>query len=97
MSKVEKIENFLKDWENKDSSTEDSYIRYKEWINSDGNIEELDFFDELENLLTNLSIKYNYINIGSFESPGYDATYDCLSVIDEEGNIHSFPIITEVY
>ena len=97
MKKVEKIENFLKDWENKDSSTEDSYIRYKEWINPDGNIEELDLFDELENLLTNLSIKYNYINIGSFESPGYDATYYCLSVIDEEGNIHSFPIITEVY
>ena len=97
MKKVEKIENFLKDWENKDSSTENSYIRYKEWINPDGNIEELDLFDELENLLTNLSIKYNYINIGSFESPGYDATYDCLSVIDEEGNIYSFPIITEDY
>ena len=97
MKKVEKIENFLKEWENKNSSTEDSYIRYKEWINPDGNIEELDLFDELENLLTNLSIKYNYINIGSFESPGYDATYDCLSVIDEEGNIRSFPIITEIY
>ena len=97
MKKVEKIENFLKDWENKDSSTENSYIRYKEWINPDGNIEELDLFDELENLLTNLNIKYNCINIGYFESPGYDSTYDCLSVIDEEGNIHSFPIITEVY
>ena len=97
MSKIEKIENFLKDWENNDSSTEDSYIRYKEWTNPDGNIEELDLFDELENLLTNLDIKYDCINIGSFESPGYDATYDCLSVIDEEGNIHSFPIITEVY
>ena len=97
MKKVERIENLLKEWENKNSSTEDSYIRYKEWTNPDGNIEELDLFDELENLLTNLDIKYDYINIGSFESPGYDATYDCLSVIDEEGNIHSFPIITEVY
>ena len=97
MEKVERIENFLKEWENKNSSTEDSYIRYKEWINPDGNIEELDLFDELENLLTNLDIKYNYTNIGSFESPGYDATYDCLSVIDEEGNIRSFPIITEIY
>ena len=97
MKKVERIENFLKEWENKNSLTEDSYIRYKEWTNPDGNIEELDLFDELENLLTNLDIKYDYINIGSFESPGYDATYDCLSVIDEEGNIHSFPIITEVY
>ena len=97
MSKVEKIENFLKEWENKNSSTEDSYIRYKEWINPDGNIEELDLFDELENLLTNLDIKYDYTSIGSFESPGYDAIYDCLSVIDEEGNIRSFPIITEAY
>ena len=97
MSKVEKIENFLKEWENKDSSTENSYIGYKEWINPDGNIEELDLVDELENLLTDLSIKYNYINIGYFESPGYDSIYNCLSVIDEEGNIHSFPIITEFY
>ena len=97
MNKIEKIENFLKDWENNDSSTSDSYIRYKEWTNPDGNIEELDLFDELENLLTNLDIKYDYTSVGSFESPGYDATYDCLSVIDEEGNIHSFPIITEVY
>ena len=97
MSKIEKLENFLKDWENENSSTEDSYIRYKEWINPDGNIEELDLFDELVNLLTNLDIKYDYTSIGSFESPGYDATYDCLSVIDEEGNIRSFPIITEFY
>ena len=97
MKNVEKIENFLKDLENNDSSTSDSYIRYKEWTNPDGNIEELDLFDELENLLTNLDIKYDYTSVGSFESPGYDATYDCLSVIDEEGNIHSFPIITEVY
>ena len=97
MSKVEKIENFLKEWENKDSSTEDSYIGYKEYINPDGNIEELDLVDELENLLTNLSIKYNYINVGYFESPGYDSLYNCLSVIDEEGNIHSFPIIIEFY
>ena len=97
MSKIEKIENFLKDWENENSSTENSYIRYKEWINLDGNIEELDFFDELENLLTNLDIKYDYTSIGSFESPGYDSTYYCLAVINEEGNICSFPIITEVY
>ena len=97
MSKIEKIENFLKEWENKNSSTEDSYIGYKEYINPDGSIEELDFVDELENLLTNLSIKYNYINVGYFESPGYDSLYNCLSVIDEEGNIHSFPIIIEFY
>ena len=97
MSKVEKIENFLKEWENKNSSTEDSYIRYKEWINPDGNIEELDLFDELENLLTNLSIKYNYTSVGYFESPGYDVIYNCLSVIDEEGNIRSFPIVMEFY
>ena len=97
MNKIEKIENFLKEWENNDSSTSDSYIRYKEWTNPDGNIEELDLFDELENLLTNLDIKYDYTSVGSFESPGYDATYYCLSVIDEEGNIHSFPIITEFY
>ena len=97
MKKVERIENFLKEWENKNSSTEDSYIRYKEWTNPDGNIEELDLSDELENLLTNLSIKYNYINVGYFESPGYDVIYECLSVIDEEGNIHSFPIIIEFY
>ena len=97
MSKIEKIENFLKEWKNNNSSTSDSYIRYKEWTNPDGNIEELDLFDELENLLTNLDIKYDYTSVGSFESPGYDATYDCLSVIDEEGNIRSFPIITEFY
>ena len=97
MSKVEIIREFLKDWENTNSSTSDSYIRYREWTNPDGNIEELDFFDELENLLTNLDIKYNYTSVGSFESPGYDATYACLAVINEEGNICSFPIISEIY
>ena len=97
MSKIEKIENFLKDWENENSSTSDSYIRYKEWTNPDGNIEELDLFDELENLLTNLSIKYKYTNDGYFEMAGYYLTYDCLSVISKENDVYTFPIITEIY
>lgn len=97
MNKVEKIREFLKDWENENTPTRNSYIRYKEWTNPDGNIEELDFFEELENLVTNLDIKYNYINIGYFESPGYDSTYDCLVVINENGDICSFPIVTEIY
>ena len=97
MSKVEKIREFLKDWENKNTPTRNSYIRYKEWTNPDGNVEELDFFEELENLVTNLDIQYDFINIGYFESPGYDSTYDCLVVINEEGGICSFPIVTEIY
>jgi len=97
MNKVEKIRKFLKDWENENTTTRNSYIRYKEWTNPDGNIEELDFFEELENLVTNLDIKYDYVNIGYFESPGYDSTYDCLVVINEEGSICSFPIVTEIY
>jgi len=97
MNKVEKIRKFLKDWENENTTTRNSYIRYKEWTNPDGNIEELDFFEELENLVTNLDIKYDYANIGYFESPGYDSTYDCLVVINEEGSICSFPIVTEIY
>ena len=97
MNKVEKIRKFLKDWENENTPTRNSYIRYKEWTNPDGNIEELDFFEELENLVTNLDIKYDYVNIGYFESPGYDSTYDCLVVINEEGSICSFPIVTEIY
>jgi len=97
MNKVENIREFLKDWKNENTSTQNSYLRYKEWVNPDGNIEELDFFEELENKLTILGVKYCYTCVGLFDSPGYDATYDCLVVINEQGEMDSFPIITEIY
>ncbi len=97
MEKVERIENFLKEWKDENNETKNYYIRYREWVNPDDDVEELDFFDELENLLTNLNIKYKYTNVAYFEMTGYDLTYDCLSVINEENDIYAFPIITEVY
>lgn len=97
MEKVERIENFLKEWKDENNETKNYYIRYREWVNPDGNVEEMDFFDELENLLTNLNIKYKYTNVAYFEMAGYDLTYDCLSVISKENDIYTFPIITEVY
>ena len=78
MEKVERIENFLKEWKDENNETKNYYIRHREWVNPDGNIEEIDFFDELENLLTNLNIKYKYTNVGYFEMDGYYLTYDCL-------------------
>ena len=97
MEKVERIENFLKEWKDENNETKNYYIRYREWVNPDGNVEEMDFFDELENLLTNLNIKYKYTNVGYFEMAGYYLTYDCLSVISKENDIYTFPIITEIY
>ena len=48
MEKVERIENFLKEWKDENNETKNYYIRYREWVNPDGNVEEIDFFDELE-------------------------------------------------
>ena len=67
MEKGERIENFLKEWKDGNDEIKNYYIRYREWVNPDGNVEEMDFFDELENLLTNLNIKYKYTNVAYFE------------------------------
>lgn len=96
MNKLKELQNFLKDWVNEDSSTECSYIRAKEYKNPDGHIEEVEFDDELYILMQKLGFVNTYVTVGYFESPAYDVTYNCLTVL-VDGELHTFPIIFEIF
>ena len=97
----EKIENFLNEW--KVEGREDSYMRFKiveQYDLETGDFEnvELEFETELEDLLARIDgVKYNYICVGGFESPGYEIDCCCLTIVDENDNLFSFPINFESF
>lgn len=86
-----KIKKFLKEWENTEGIKENSYHSYKI---IDG--KELSFEDELDSILgTTNEAEFAYI--GSFESPGYDASFYCLSLLNWKHEVVSYPIIFESF
>ena len=92
----EKVEQFLKEWEKKDDNyqLEDSYLSCK-YIEEKN--EEIEFETELDKLFENNNfINYKFTYIGGFDSPGYDLSCYCLSII-ENGELYTFPIKFECY
>lgn len=98
MNRIEKLEQFLEEWKNEERWQwgVSSYHRSKEWLNPDNNYEEIDFEIELETLLLSLDFTFAYSCVGYFDSPGYDASYYCLSIF-EDGQIKQYPIVYECY
>ena len=92
----EKIEHFLKEWKRKDYNyqLEDSYLRYKYIEETD---KEIDFEIELNTLFENNNfVNYEFTYIGGFDSPWYDLSFYCLSIIDNN-KLYTFPIKFECY
>ena len=92
----EKIEQFLKEWKREDDNyqLEDSYLncKYIEETN-----EEIEFETELDKLFKNNNfINYSFTYVGGFDSPGYDLSCYCLSIV-ENGELYTFPIKFEYY
>ena len=71
---------------------ENSYLLYRDIEN--GNEES--FEDELYKILEEKSIQYEYTYIGGFDSPGYELSCYCLSIV-EDGKLYTFPIKFEMY
>ena len=90
----EKLDKFLKEWKNQNSNDEDSYYEYKYNEEED---KEYSFDEEVYNLLSSYKdLIFTLSYIGSFNSPGYDATYCCL-VIYDNSKLYDIPIIFETW
>ncbi len=95
----EKIEQFLKEWERQDDNyqLEDSYLNCKYIEETNEEVEEIEFETELNKLFKNNDFtNYTLTYIGGFDSPGYDLSCYCLSIIEDE-KLYTFPIKFEYY
>jgi hypothetical protein len=91
---MREIENFLEEWENKESDTENSYIRYKY---NEETEDEIEFDSELNKLLKTLNIKYSWDYIGGFDSPGYGISCESLAIVTPKGDLITYPLNFESY
>lgn len=84
------ILDILEKFTDKNTDTENVYLReiYDE---------SLDFEEEIVKVFQKLGItKYDFCNIGGFESPGYEINCMCISYIDTKGELQTIPVNYEL-
>lgn len=73
--------------------------RYSIEEDHDGEYYELELFEAIGRILDPAEdvTSWTYTYIGGFDSPGYDLDCYCLIVLDENNEIHTYPINIECF
>lgn len=76
-----------------DDDRENSY--YKFLVKND---REYNFEEEVEKVFEKFGItQYDFCQVGTFESPGYDLYCMCIAYIDLDGKLKTIPVNFEIY
>lgn len=90
----ERVNNFIEQW--RKIGGNDCLYQY---IYDENTGNELDFGECLYDFISSQDdIKdYEFTYCGGFDSPGYDMSAYCISIIDSTGKLYSIPVLFENY